>query len=109
MTILLQFNTYLYRWKETLLHNMAKLNLFFSGVTWCQMIPAESSVTKGFQAYWLLLQLLIHTFFSLMSYCEPGRLNRQALPPSYSPTFYSHIKCPKENASRGFISRFMES
>lgn len=63
MTILLQFNTYLYRWKETLLHNMAKLNLFLSGVTWCQMIPAESSVTKGFQAYWLLLQLLIHTFF----------------------------------------------
>lgn len=59
--------------------------------------------TGCFSSCWYTL------FFSLMSYCEPGRLNRQALPPSYSPTFYSHIKCPKENASRGFISRFMES
>ena len=64
MTILLLFYSHFYRLKQTLLHNMAKLNLFLSRVTWCQMISAESSVTKGLQAYLLLLQLLVHTFFS---------------------------------------------
>ncbi len=46
-----------------------------------------------------------HLFFPLMSNYKlsRGRINRQALPLPHSPTFCSHIKCPEEHTSHGFI------
>lgn len=44
-------------------------------------------------------------FLSQMSNCKLSHawINCQVLPLSHSPTFYSHIKCPEEHTSHGFI------
>lgn len=49
-------------WNETNGYSKAKLVFVWSNLV-SGDVAAESSVTKGLQAYCLLLQLLIHTFF----------------------------------------------
>lgn len=87
--------------------DIVKLNLFLCGVTWYQVTSLLNHLwqkdyrpTAYFSSCWYT-----PFFFPLMSNCKlsHGGMNRQVLPLPHSLAFYSHIKCPEEHASHGFI------